>query len=242
MGLEVSIVSELIKTLNLTYPIDLNKICEYFNIKIKYKPLKEADGYFILKNGLKIIALKDTLKNSVKERFTVAHELGHYLLPGHDCKTLCKFKDSDYIARNKYNTKEKEANAFAAQLLMPDIFIKETLEKVMPNEIEEILEISNLYNVSLTSLLCKYIDISYESMALLYYKNGIVKWSYFDYDKFNYNLNYCSLDNSLKTNEYQEDYSKNYIKEDIENKVFLSIFNVNENEKILLLHIKYLEN
>lgn len=242
MGLEVGIVNELIKTLNLTPPINLYKVCEYLNIKIKYKPLKEADGYFILKNGLKIIALKDTLQNSVKERFTIAHELGHYLLPGHDCKTLCKFKNTDYIAKSKYNTKEKEANAFAAQLLMPDIFIKETLEKVMPNEIEKILEISDKYNVSLTSLLCKYIDISYESMAILYYKNGIIKWNYFDYDKFNYNINYCSLDDSLKINTYQEDFNKRYIKEDIDNKVFLSVFNVNEYEKILLIHIKYLNN
>ena len=67
------------------------------------------------------------------------------MLPGHDCKTLCKFKNTDYIAKSKYNTKEKEANAFAAQLLMPDIFIKETLEKVMPNEIEKIKQETRRY-------------------------------------------------------------------------------------------------
>lgn len=242
MVLEIGIVNELIRTLNLTPPIDLYKICEYLNIKIKYKPLKEADGYFILKNGSKIIVLKDTYKNTIKERFTIAHELAHYLLPGHDCKMLSKFKNTDYIAKSKYNEKEKEANAFAAQLLMPDIFIKETLERIMPIEVQKLLDLSYVYNVSLTSLLCKYIDVSYESMALIYYKNDIIKWNYYDYDKFEYHINNCNLDKDLNLNSYQEDYSKKYIKEDIDNKVFFSIFEINANEKIMLLHIKYLAN
>lgn len=71
MGLEIGIVNDLISALNLKPPIDLYKICEYLNIKIKYKPLKEAEGYFILKNGLKIIVLKDIYKNTIKERFTM---------------------------------------------------------------------------------------------------------------------------------------------------------------------------
>ena len=238
MSLEIGIVNELVSTLNLTLPIDLYKVCEYFNVKIKYKPLKEADGYFILKNGKKIIALKDSLKGSVKERFTIAHELGHYLLPGHDCRTLCKFKNTDYIAKDQYNVKEREANAFAAQLLMPDILVKETLENAMPNEVQRIVELANTYKVSLTSFLCKYIDISYESMALLYYKNNVVKWNYCDYDKIEYNINNCNLSKELITNYYQEDYNKKYIKEDIENKVYLVLFDVNENEKMLLIHIK----
>lgn len=238
MGLEIGLVNDLINTLELTPPINLNKICENLNIKIKHKPLKEADGYFILKDGLKIIALKDSLKNTARERFTIAHELGHYLLPSHDCKVLCKFKSDDYIAKNRYSEKEKEADSFAAQLLMPDIFIKETLEKIMPSDINEILEISNQYNVSLTSLLCKYIDINYESMALLYYKNRIIKWKYCDYNKFKYSINYCSLDENVKFNSYQEDYCKKYIKEDIDNKIFLSTFSINSNETIVLIHIK----
>lgn len=242
MGLEIGIVNELIDMLHLNPPIDLYKICEYLNIKIKYKPLKEADGYFILKKGLKIIVLKDTYKNTIKERFTIAHELAHYLLPGHDCKVLTKFKNTDYIAKNKYNEKEKEANAFAAQLLMPDVFIKKYLENIMPNETEKIIKLSNLYNVSLTSLLCKYVDVSYESIALLYYKDNIVLWNYYDYDKFDYHINNCNLDKDLISNVYQEDFGKKYIKEDIDNKVFLSIYEVNEKEKILLLYIKYLEN
>lgn len=125
---------------------------------------------------------------------------------------------------------------------MPDIFIKEYLENIMPNEIRKIIEIATLYKVSLTSLLCKYIDVSYENIALIYYENNIVKWSYYDYDTFDYHINNCNLDKSLVISSYQEDYSKKYIKEDIDNKVFLSAFEINENEKIILLHVKYLES
>jgi Zn-dependent peptidase ImmA (M78 family) len=57
----------------------------------------------------------------VRRRFTVAHELGHYY---HHKDFLDR--ESQILERNNYSrlgfdTKEVEANAFAAELLMPRI-------------------------------------------------------------------------------------------------------------------------
>ena len=72
----------------------------------------------------------------LRQRFTMAHELGHYIL--HNSKTSDDlFVDKDFLFKkfrhlNTYTPTEKkqeqEANAFAAALLMPTNFIEKEME------------------------------------------------------------------------------------------------------------------
>lgn len=84
-------------------PIDLNVILNDLGLKVKYKelatPFGIARGYT---DGKTIVVNCEA--NEQQGRFTIAHELGHVYL--HD-------KVNNEIAL------EKEANSFAARLLMP---------------------------------------------------------------------------------------------------------------------------
>ena len=66
-----------------------------------------------------IIVVNTTGKNLVHQRFTLAHELGHWLLHTDEDMIV------DVIDRNDRDPRETEANVFAAQFLVP----KEELRK-----------------------------------------------------------------------------------------------------------------
>lgn len=104
---------------------------------------KENDKYYILVNKYHSIGRKS---------FTIAHELGHYILHRQlleeESQLVSYIKSNDKtlpaLARGlDYNSIEKEANNFAADILMPENEFK--LKCECANSIEEV---ANYFGVS----------------------------------------------------------------------------------------------
>lgn len=93
-----------------TPPVDLAAILQAVDISVQPAELGgEALGYAVHINERPLILVERGL-SLTRKRWTIAHELGHCLLPGHIGK----------LARNGHTGKiEREANRFAAELLMP---------------------------------------------------------------------------------------------------------------------------
>lgn len=102
------------------------------DIKIKKEDLLGLDGYSIYNYKTKryLIALDDVNFDLSRQRFTLAHELGHIFLQHH---TKYKYL-SDYI-------KEKSADAFAGELLMPREMMYKTA-KFPPNYVLDLYGVS----------------------------------------------------------------------------------------------------
>ncbi len=129
----------ILKKLDTTEPpIPIEKIAEFFSIKIVPYPNfpDNISGTIIEQNGIMIIGVNSN-HPSVRQRFTIAHELGHFLL-GHE---LGEKKLEDVFDRP--TDKEKDANEFAAQLLMPIDFLKQDAGRKM-----KIADLARLYKVS----------------------------------------------------------------------------------------------
>lgn len=77
-----------------------------------------------------------------RRRFTIAHEIGHLLLE-HGCN-----KNVEDGSLN-----ETEANQFAAELLVPTIFLKRDFAKI-----KNVQELAKLYRVSDQTLIIKLMD------------------------------------------------------------------------------------
>lgn len=82
------------------------------------------DGALNERNGRYIMFINDAMPEQ-RQKFTLAHETGHYFL-GHDIKKLTEYRETG----NKrfgplYKKFEAETNMFAAQLLMPEQVIIE---------------------------------------------------------------------------------------------------------------------
>ncbi len=114
-------------------PIKVEDIIKYRpDIKIEKEDLLGLDGYSIynFKTKRYLIALDDVNYDLSRQRFTLAHELGHIFLHHH---TKYKYL-SDYI-------KEKSADAFAGELLMPREIMYKTA-KFPPNYVLDLYGVS----------------------------------------------------------------------------------------------------
>lgn len=98
------------------------KVYEYDPEDLKYddelyKEFSNASGFLVPdKNAIFV----NKMESPGRKRFTIAHEIGHYVL---------KHKESHILKRDELsslgtNQQEKEANAFAAELLMPEEIFK----------------------------------------------------------------------------------------------------------------------
>jgi len=58
-------------------------------------------------------------ESALRCRFTIAHEIGHHLLHSDGAAVLCRPADVDQVAATE-RAREREANRFAAELLMPE--------------------------------------------------------------------------------------------------------------------------
>lgn len=160
---------DIISSFNLTPPIDLNKICEMLDINVRYETLGVMEALLIVAPGKRNIII-DNSRNmySRRERFTIAHEIGHYTIPWHEnlqqCDKIVDFKSEDTV--------ECEANEFASELLVPKSYLIEDIrgKKVTLALIKELAE---KYDVSLVVMARRILEYSEsQSVALIYYPNG----------------------------------------------------------------------
>jgi len=97
-------------------------------IAIKYRnfpaDVRDVSGFYFQKDKTIYLNVEDSAERQV---FTIAHELGHYFL---------EHKPDEYGVYRRLNNyegvkqeKEREADCFAANLLMPEKMVKEELEK-----------------------------------------------------------------------------------------------------------------
>ena len=110
-----------------TYPVKIVDVCKQYGFKVfeEYLPKKES-GFIIDsqepygKYETKKLIVVNLSDMATRRRFTIAHELGHYLLH--------KEKDSDLYAHRdtewQYSEQESEANTFASNLLMPEKMVR----------------------------------------------------------------------------------------------------------------------
>jgi len=116
-------------------PIDVFKIAENLGLEIRSEDLGvNVSGVLLIKNNKGIIGYNEKENvSSVRKRFTIAHEIGHYILHSSDKNLFVDHKNFKAIYRDSNSAKgeimqEKEANAFAAALLMPKKLIRDMVD------------------------------------------------------------------------------------------------------------------
>lgn len=119
--------------------------------------LSDSISGFIKKEDKKIYICVNNKHSENRKRFTIAHELGHYFL--HNEELTTGFIDSVLKReKGKNNKKEKEANAFAANLLMPT----ELFKSLWLREDATISTIATIFFVSESAVLtrAKYLKLT----------------------------------------------------------------------------------
>lgn len=147
---------QLLKDLNIKdLPIPVNKIAKEYDVVIKpYDLGEDISGVLVINEGKGTIGY-NPFHPKVRQRFTIAHELGHYLL--HVRKKQDLFVDKgfkvhfrDQISSIGIDKLEQEANAFAAAILMPENLLS---NKIMELDLdltdeEAIKKLAKIFDVS----------------------------------------------------------------------------------------------
>lgn len=111
------------------YPVKIVQICENYDIKVfeQYLP-PEVSGFIVIQeenfkfydtNKLIVVNLSDSAR---RRRFTIAHELAHYILHREKDQPIYAHRDA-----GQYGGIETEANLFASNILMPENLVKDAL-------------------------------------------------------------------------------------------------------------------
>lgn len=153
-------VTEILNTLTeVTLPIKVEDIAKKNGLRIMSYPLEQdVSGILVINNGKGIIGYNEK-ESRVRRRFTIAHELGHFFLHSNKAslfvdKQFTAFRSSVLNNETEKIDLEREANAFAASLLMPENFLTKEVETIkidFGNE-EGIKKLSKKFDVSSTAM------------------------------------------------------------------------------------------
>lgn len=143
--------------------IDLFRLAEEINIRVVERSLNEKVLGACKTKGIKrIILLNNNIFYEKRKRFTLAHEIGHLIL-GHGDQ-YCDSKNF-YIRQI-----EREANAFASELLVPSKYIRELVHN-KDVTCESIVSVSNQFDVSYAVASISLLKNMDDSFVIIYNKD-----------------------------------------------------------------------
>jgi Zn-dependent peptidase ImmA (M78 family) len=139
-------------------PVDVHKILAHIGINLLPYPFPETISAILLKESNMLVVGVNNTHHPNRQRFSIAHEIGHYLL-GH-YKDI--FVDMAAISEGQFDAsdtehnkvQEQEANHFAGELLMPTSMLRNDFIKLRNVE-----AIAKLYKVSKDALWIKLLKV-----------------------------------------------------------------------------------
>jgi Zn-dependent peptidase ImmA (M78 family) len=114
-------------------PVPIDAVVTHLNLRMTSVGLDDdLSGVLVVDKKQGVIGFNAS-HPSVRQRFTIAHEVGHYLLHAKDAPSRLfidrsVFRRSDESAKGN-DREEVEANAFAAALLMPEALVRQEIDK-----------------------------------------------------------------------------------------------------------------
>lgn len=134
-------------------PVSLRNIARLYDVKIAEDSLEGGAAGYLLRDDGRALIVVNKRDSRARKRFTIAHELGHLLM--HRGRPLLVDGDvriSERTASDFASTpEEREANQFAAALLMPEELVLREWEKVHPTP-AAVAELAQRCEVSLSAM------------------------------------------------------------------------------------------
>ncbi len=170
---------EIIAQFDIRAPeeIVLEDIATMRDAHVRDGDLVGYDARLVRGPKLSIITVRRNIREPGKRRFAIAHELGHHELHRATRQLdLCTGRDLVYLYSN-VRPEEPEANAFAAELLMPTPLFAPRCQRVPPS-FALIENLAAAFATSLTATALRYIEICDAPCAIVHSEVGAVKWCY----------------------------------------------------------------
>ena len=172
----------LVRSLGISsLPIDPVDIATRHDIVVEAKPdVAVGVSGMLLRHGDNFGILYAThVSNRGFQRFSIAHELGHYFLEGHVDHVLPEdgfhASHAGFLSNDPY---ELEADSFAAGLLMPGHLFRRALEDHDPG-LATIESLADLCQTSLTATAIRYAKLSGDAVAVVVSTGKLIDYCIF---------------------------------------------------------------
>ena len=158
-----------------TLPVCPFAIADSLGIVVQAKPMADAgcSGMLVRLGNSFGILYATHLENEGFERFSVAHELGHYFLPGHPEHVLSQGAHQSHAGFASNDPYEREADFFAASLLLPPVLFRAAAAREAEG-LDAVTQLSLLCKTSLTATAISYARESHAAVAVILSTNGVV--------------------------------------------------------------------
>jgi Zn-dependent peptidase ImmA (M78 family) len=166
---------QVLADLGVTDPseIDLEAIAWTQGARVRYRPMKSCEAR-IVGNGDRAIITVNDRSHPRRQRFSVAHELGHWRY--HRGRLLvCHADDIGRAGENRPMT-ERTADYFAAQLLMPGYLFGPVARSHPKLTFQTTRILADIFDTSLTSTAIRLIDSRHTPAVLVCHGPQGRKW------------------------------------------------------------------
>jgi hypothetical protein len=112
-----------------------------------------------------------------RRRFTIAHELGHFVLHRDLQQRFNCDKESVYSGVDTLRAIEREADDFASNLLMPGDLLRDWISN-QRIDLHVLSAIAKRFQISFEALCIRFIKFTTQRAILVYWDNGYVKYEW----------------------------------------------------------------
>lgn len=138
--------------------LDVEKLIQFIpDIKLEYTEfdstlsgsLSRQDDYWLIR--------VNKLHSKTRQRFTIAHELGHFVYHKDDEQ---EFVDTTFFRGMTADNLEYTANRFASELLMPEDEVRQLIDR---ENVRSVSELANKFGVSSSAMLYRVKELNYKT-------------------------------------------------------------------------------
>jgi Zn-dependent peptidase ImmA (M78 family) len=113
-------------------PVPVDELARAHDAQLSFEPFKGGISGMLFRDAERKVIGVNASHARTRQRFTIAHELGHLLL--HESRPM--IVDTHVYRRDEVSSmgtkkEEREANAFAAELLMPAAFVQDEARELV---------------------------------------------------------------------------------------------------------------
>ena len=150
----------------LDAPVDVYKLADKLSILVTESDPEDENLSGALIRGQSSKVLINSKHPETRRRFTLGHEIGHYLIHPNQAN----FVDGSQKGQvqvlfrrggGSSSEMEREANRFAAALLMPPSLLKKEIAKFTDEQDQLLMHLSDIFDVSKEAMGYRLLDLGY---------------------------------------------------------------------------------
>jgi len=159
---------QLVESKALVAPVPVEAVVNTFGLQVVRQKFDGSVSAMLYRyeDSSGVVGVNST-HHRLRQRFSIAHELGHYLLhPGRPLivdGVRVSFRNEESSMATQ--PEEIEANQFAAELLMPSDQVRANSLTHFDNEAHEVQKLASIFDVSKDAMRFRLVNLGLHSVA-----------------------------------------------------------------------------